>query len=75
MPRDVKHTLSHTDDGPARRASRVNRALGGSGLSQSPKDLQNDLGWLSRETPRLWRRAGRSARPRHHLAQLRVLTA
>jgi hypothetical protein len=41
-------------------------SLGVSGLSQSPKDLQNDPGRLSPQTPRLWRRARRAcpAKPR-----------
>ncbi|MFZ9889431.1 MAG: hypothetical protein ACO3JL_18200, partial [Myxococcota bacterium] len=49
-------------------------SLGVSGLSQSPKDLQNDPARLSPQTPRLWRRAGRAARSERYLAQPRVLT-
>ena len=48
-------------------------SLSVSGLSQTPKDLQNDPGRLSCETPRLWRSARRAARSERDLAQPCVL--
>jgi hypothetical protein len=49
-------------------------SLSVSGPSQSPADLHSRPPELSRETPRLWRRAGRGARSDRHRAEPRVFT-
>jgi hypothetical protein len=65
-PADVHHRLFGVNR-PRRVSGRLRPV-------PEPEDLQNDPGRLSRETPRLWRRAGRAARSERDRAQPRVLT-